>query len=203
MILENDLRIQRLFVNILTVMVKILESKDPYTRFHSHSVTKWSRMIGRRKGLCDEDIDRLGVAALLHDFGKIGIPENILCKATRLTSEEFEIMKKHPTIARNLLSSIELLSDVLSAITHHHERWDGRGYPDGLKGEQTPLWGRIISLADSYDTMMSRRTYKEPYSQERIRQELDNGRGTQFDPELVDLFRAILDEHVVNLPPGG
>jgi HD-GYP domain-containing protein (c-di-GMP phosphodiesterase class II) len=202
MILENDLRIQRLFVNILTVMVKILESKDPYTRFHSHSVTKWSRMIGRRKGLCEEDLDRLGLAALLHDFGKIGVPEDILCKATRLTDEEFEIMKKHPTIARDLLSSLELLSDLLPAITHHHERWDGRGYPDGLKADQTPLWGRIISLADSYDTMMSRRTYKEPYSQERIRQELDKGRGTQFDPELVDLFKAILDEHVVNPPPG-
>ena len=196
MILENELRIQRLFVNILTVMVKILESKDPYTRFHSHSVTKWSRMIGRRKGLCEEDLDRLGLAALLHDFGKIGVPEEILCKASRLTDEEFAIMKKHPTIARDLLSSLELCSDLLPAITHHHERWDGRGYPDGLKADQTPLWARIISLADSYDTMMSRRTYKEPYTPERIREELDKGRATQFDPELVDLFKAILDEHV-------
>ena len=196
MILENEMRIQRLFVNILTVMVKILESKDPYTRFHSHSVTKWSRMIGRRKGLCEEDLDRLGLAALLHDFGKIGVPEEILCKATRLTDEEFAIMKKHPTIARDLLSSLELCTDLLPAITHHHERWDGRGYPEGLVAEQTPLWARIIALADSYDTMMSRRTYKEPYTPDRIRQELDKGRATQFDPELVDLFKAILDEHV-------
>jgi HD-GYP domain-containing protein (c-di-GMP phosphodiesterase class II) len=153
-------------------------------------------MIGRRKGLCEEDLDRLGLAALLHDFGKIGVPEEILCKATRLTDEEFAIMKKHPTIARDLLSSLELCTDLLPAITHHHERWDGKGYPDGLVGEQTPLWARIISLADSYDTMMSRRTYKEPYSPERIRQELDRGRATQFDPELVDLFKAILDEHM-------
>jgi HD-GYP domain-containing protein (c-di-GMP phosphodiesterase class II) len=196
LILENDLRTQRLFVNILTVMVKILESKDPYTRFHSHSVAKWSRMIGRRKGLCEEDLDRLGLAAVFHDFGKIGVPEEILCKAGRLTDEEFEIMKKHPTIARDLLSSLELFSDLLPAITHHHERWDGNGYPAGLKGDETPLWARIIALADSYDTMTSRRTYKEPYSPERLRQELEKGRGTQFDPELVDHFKAILDEYV-------
>jgi len=196
LILENDLRTQRLFVNILTVMVKILESKDPYTRFHSHSVAKWSRMIGRRKGLCEEDLDRLGLAAVFHDFGKIGIPEEILCKSTRLTEEEFQIMKKHPTIARDLLSSLELLSDLLPAITHHHERWDGKGYPDGLRGEETPLWARIIALADAYDTMTSRRTYKEPYTPERVRVELEKGRGTQFDPELVDHFKAILDEYV-------
>jgi HD-GYP domain-containing protein (c-di-GMP phosphodiesterase class II) len=196
LILENDLRTQRLFVNILTVMVKILESKDPYTRFHSHSVAKWSRMIGRRCGLCEEDLDRLGLAAVFHDFGKIGIPEDILTKAGRLSEEEFEIMKKHPVIARDLLSSLELLSDLLPAITHHHERWDGRGYPDGLKTDETPLWARIIAIADSYDTMTSRRAYKEPYSAERVRDELSKGRGTQFDPVLVDHLEAILDEYI-------
>ena len=196
LILENDLRTQRLFVNILTVMVKILESKDPYTRFHSHSVAKWSRMIGRRCGLCEEDLDRLGLAAVLHDFGKIGIPEDILTKSSRLTDEEFTIMKAHPVIARDLLSSLELLSDLLPAITHHHERWDGRGYPDSLKAEETPLWARIIAIADSYDTMTSRRAYKEPYPPERVREELKKGRGTQFDPTLVDHLESILDEYV-------
>jgi putative two-component system response regulator len=195
-ILENDLRTQRLFVNILTVMVKILESKDPYTRFHSHSVAKWSRMIGRRKGLCEEDLDRLGLAAVFHDFGKIGIPEDILCKSARLTEEEFAVMRTHPVIARDLLSSLELLTDLLPAILHHHERWDGKGYPDGLKGSETPLWARIISLADAYDTMTSRRAYKEPYTPERVREELRKGRGTQFDPDLVDNLEAILDEYV-------
>jgi len=195
-ILENDLRTQRLFVNILQVMVKILESKDPYTRFHSHSVAKWSRMIGRRKGLCEEDLERLGLAAVFHDFGKIGVPEDILLKAGKLTPEESGIMRKHPMIARDLLSSLELLSDLLPAIAHHHERWDGGGYPAGLKGEQTPLWARIIALADSYDTMVTRRTYKEPMTAVRVRQELETGRGTQWDPELVDHFKAILDEYV-------
>jgi HD-GYP domain-containing protein (c-di-GMP phosphodiesterase class II) len=195
LIVENDLRTQRLFVNILTVMVKILESKDPYTRFHSHSVAKWSRMIGRRKGLCEEDLDRLGLAAVLHDFGKIGVPEDILLKAGKLTVEEFAIMRTHPIIARDLLSSLELLSDILPAIAHHHERWDGTGYPEGLKGEDTPLWARIIGIADSYDTMVTRRTYKEPMAPQKVRQELDDCRGRQFDPELVDCFKAILDEY--------
>lgn len=191
---DNDQRTQRIFVNIMTVMVKILENKDPYTRFHSHSVALWSRMIGRRKGLSEEELIRLGLAAVFHDFGKIGIPEEILNKPSRLTEEEFTIMKQHPTIARDLLSSLELMHDLLPAITHHHERWDGRGYPAGLKTDQIPLWGRIICLADAYDTMASRRTYKDPMPQERVMEELRKGRATQFDPELVDILMKILEE---------
>ncbi|MCZ7645380.1 MAG: HD-GYP domain-containing protein [Planctomycetota bacterium] len=191
---ENDHRNQRLFVNILTVMVKILESKDPYTRFHSHSVALWSRMVGRKKGLSEEELIRLGLAAVFHDFGKIGIPEEILNKPARLTDEEFEVMKQHPVIARDLLSSIDLLHDLLPAITHHHERWDGRGYPAGLKTEETPLWARIICIADAYDTMASRRTYKDPMPQEKVIAELNKGKATQFDPELVDIMLEILAE---------
>ena len=192
---ENDSRTQELFVNILTVMVKILESKDPYTRFHSHSVAKWSRMIGRRKGLTEDELNRLGLAALFHDFGKIGIPDEILSKTERLTEEEFTIMKKHPTIARDLLASLEPLGDLMPAITHHHERWDGRGYPGNLKGEDIPLWARIIALADSYDTMSTRRTYKEPFSRERVIAELEKCKGTQFDPELTEHLLTILKEN--------
>jgi len=192
---DNDTRTQQLFVNILTVMVKILESKDPYTRFHSHSVAKWSRMIGRRKGLNEDELNRLGLAALFHDFGKIGIPDEILSKTERLTEEEFTIMKKHPTIARDLLASLEPLGDLMPAITHHHERWDGRGYPSNLKGEDIPLWARIIALADSYDTMSTRRSYKEPYSRERVIGELEKCKGTQFDPELTEHLLTILREN--------
>lgn len=191
---DNDHRMQRLFVNILTVMVKILESKDPYTRFHSHSVAMWSRMLGRKKGLSEEELLRLGLAAVFHDFGKIGIPEEILNKPVRLTNEEFAVMMQHPLIARDLLSSIDLLSDLLPAITHHHERWDGSGYPKHLKAEDIPLWARIIGIADAYDTMASRRTYKEPMTPEQVMNEFRRNRGTQFDPELVDLMLEILEE---------
>jgi len=191
---DNDHRMQRLFVNILTVMVKILESKDPYTRFHSHSVAMWSRMLGRKKGLSEEELLRLGLAAVFHDFGKIGIPEDILNKPVRLTDEEFAVMMQHPLIARDLLSSIDLLADLLPAITHHHERWDGSGYPKHLKGGDIPLWARIIGIADAYDTMASRRTYKEPMTPEQVMNEFRRNRGTQFDPELVDLMLEILEE---------
>jgi len=195
---DNDHRMQRLFVNILTVMVKILESKDPYTRFHSHSVAMWSRMLGRKKGLNEEELLRLGLAAVFHDFGKIGIPEDVLNKPMRLTDEEFAVMMQHPLIARDLLSSIDLLQDLLPAITHHHERWDGKGYPSGLKGEEIPLWGRIIGIADAYDTMASQRTYKEPLSQEQLIAEFKRCRGTQFDPQLVDLMLEILEQRKRN-----
>jgi HD-GYP domain-containing protein (c-di-GMP phosphodiesterase class II) len=191
---DNDRRMQRLFVNILTVMVKILESKDPYTRFHSHSVAMWSRMLGRKKGLSEEELLRLGLAAVFHDFGKIGIPEDILNKPVRLTEEEFTVMMQHPLIARDLLSSIDLLADLLPAITHHHERWDGTGYPKKLAGEDIPLWARIIGIADAYDTMASRRTYKEPMTPEQVMNEFSRNRGTQFDPELVDFMLEILEE---------
>jgi HD-GYP domain-containing protein (c-di-GMP phosphodiesterase class II) len=191
---DHDHRVQRLFINILTVMVKILESKDYYTRFHSHSVSMWSRILGRKKGLGEEQLTRLGLAGVFHDFGKIGIPEDILTKPTRLTDEEFAIIMHHPQIARDLLSSIDLLADLLPAITHHHERWDGKGYPAGLKGEQTPLWARIIGIADAYDTMSSKRTYKEPMPIAQVEDEFRRNSGTQFDPELVTLMLAALEE---------
>lgn len=191
---ENDQRTHRLFVNILTVMVKILENKDPYTRMHSHMVVKWSRMVGRRRGLSDDELDRMGQAALFHDFGKVGVPEDILNKPGRLTDEEFAVMKQHPTIAKNLLSSLDQLADLLPAIHHHHERWAGGGYPSGLKGEQIPLWARIIGLADAYDTMASKRTYKEPFTKAKIVDELVKASGKQFDPELVQILLRIVQE---------
>ncbi|MCX7806019.1 MAG: HD-GYP domain-containing protein [Planctomycetota bacterium] len=191
---ENDLRTQRLFVNILTVMVKILESKDPYTKLHSHQVVKWSRMIGRRRGLSDEALTRLGLAAVFHDFGKVGVPEDILNKPSGLSNDEFALMKQHPAIAKNILGSLDQLADILPAIHHHHERWAGGGYPEGLKGEQIPLWARIIGLADAYDTMSSRRTYKEPFPKERIIDELIKASGKQFDPELVAILLELIEE---------
>jgi HD-GYP domain-containing protein (c-di-GMP phosphodiesterase class II) len=191
---ENDRRTQSLFGKILMVMVKILESKDEYTRHHSHEVAKMSRMLGRRKGLSEEELDRLMVAAVFHDFGKIGIPEEVLNKPNYLTDEEFSIMKQHPVIARDILSALDFFSDLLPAITHHHERWDGRGYPDGLRGEEIPLWGRIIAIADAFNTMASVRTYKDPMTPDGIVKQLKSGRGSQFDPELVEILLVILEE---------
>lgn len=191
---ESDHRMQRLFLNIFMVILNMVESKDRYTRLHSHSVAAWSRTLGRRKGLSEEELLRLGLAGVFHDFGKIGIPEEILNKPARLTEEEFATIRHHPRIATDLLSSIELVADLLPAIAHHHERWDGQGYPDGLIGEQTPLWARIIGIADAYDTMIHARTYKAAMPLTQVMDEFRRNRGTQFDPELSDLMIEILEE---------
>jgi len=191
---DNEARIQKMFVNILVVMVRLLESKDQYTRFHSHSVAMWSRMLGRKLGLGEEELIRLGLAAVLHDFGKIAVPEAILNSPKRLTDDEFAVIKQHPGVARDLLSSLEPLSDLMPAILHHHERWDGKGYPLGISGDAIPLWARIIACADSYDTMAGRRTYKDPFPRERIVLEFEKGRGFQFDPRLADLMLELLNE---------
>lgn len=199
---DNDRRNQSLFINILTVMVKILDSKDRYTRWHSHNVAIRSRKLGRILGLSEDELDRLGLAAVFHDFGKIGISEAILNKAGKLTDEEFAAMRRHPVIARDLLSSLDLVRDLLPAILHHHEDWNGRGYPDGLAGEQIPLWARIIRLADTYDTMSARRVYKEPFSRDKVVKELKHCSGKQFDPNLVPLFLEIVMEEEYQPHPG-
>ncbi len=193
--LESDRRrAQRLFVNVLSVLARIIESKDYYTRFHSHNVAKWARAIGRLYGLGENELNRLGIAGVLHDLGKVGISETVLNKTTKLSEEERALIRNHPVIAAEILSPLGDLADLIPAIRHHHERWDGQGYPDNLAGESTPLWARIIGIADAYDTMSSERTYKKPYTKEKIQRELRNGKGSQFDPKLVDALRAIMDE---------
>jgi HD-GYP domain-containing protein (c-di-GMP phosphodiesterase class II) len=201
-IADNDHRNQSLFINILTVMVKILDSKDHYTRWHSHNVAIRSRKLGRKLGLSEDELDRLGLAAVFHDFGKIGIPESILNKPSGLTKDEFDFMKRHPVIARDLLSSLDLVRDLLPAIQHHHERWDGNGYPDGLAGERIPLWARIIALADSYDTMSSRRAYKQAFDRGFVVDEIQQCAGKQFDPRLVPFFLEIIKEEDYRPHPG-
>jgi len=193
--IEADKRRTRsLFVNVLSVLARVLESKDSYTRFHSHNVAKWSRAVGRRRGLGENELDRLGLAAVLHDLGKVGVPEAVLNKPAGLSDEEKALIGKHPVIAAEILEPLGAMADIVPAILHHHERWDGDGYPGKLDGVLTPLWARIIGIADAYDTMVSARTYKEPYPKEKVRAELEQGRGTQFDPELADILLAIMDE---------
>ncbi len=193
--LEADQRrTQRLFVNALAVLARIIESKDPYTRFHSHNVAKWARTIGRRCGLGENELDRLGIAAILHDLGKVGVSDSVIDKTTSLSEEESALVRRHPAVAAEILEPLADLADIIPAIRHHHERWDGRGYPELIAGEETPLLARIIGIADAYDTMISERTYKKPYPPEKVREELVRGRGTQFEPRLVDILLSLMDE---------
>ncbi|MGH7145252.1 MAG: HD-GYP domain-containing protein [Planctomycetota bacterium] len=189
-------RTQRLFINVLTVINKILETKDPYTRFHSQSVAKWSRQIGRVLDLPEDELNRLTLGALLHDFGKVGVSDDLLNKPSYLTAEEYSSMKTHPVIGRELLRSIEDLQDVLPIIAHHHERWDGRGYPDGLAAEAIPLWARIVCIADAIDTMATPRKYKPAFPLPQVISEIRACSGQQFDPKLVDICVRILETRI-------
>lgn len=189
---RSNRRNQMLFLNILQVMAKVLEAKDPYTKYHSENVARHARQIARRVGYSHEQLELIQIAGVLHDFGKIGIKETVLNKPGMLNKPEYEAIQRHPLIASAILEPIEELRDIIADIRHHHERWDGGGYPDGLRGEAIPLGARILAIADSYDAMTSERSYHDPLSEEEAVAELTACAGTQFDPALVELFVAIL-----------
>ncbi len=185
---QSNRRNQKLFLNILQVMAKTLETKHPYTQFHSENVAKYARQLGNACGFNKEEVNLLGIAGILHDFGKIAIQENILNKPGKLSDEEYDTIKLHPVIASTILDPIEELSTVNENIRYHHERWDGNGYPEGLKEKDIPLGARILHIADAFDVMTSKRPYNEPMNLQDACEELHRCSGTQFDPELVEIF---------------
>ena len=184
-------------------MVAAVDARDPYTRVHSVSVAAYAVAIGRRMGLSAAAVESLRKAALLHDVGKIGVPDAILTKPGPLTADEFNTVKRHPEIAIEILGHLSVLADQLPSILHHHERYDGRGYPAGLRGEGIPIGARILAVADALDTMFSQRTYKAAYNVDQVRAELIAGSGRQFDPAVIQATLALLDEQpsLVPLPP--
>lgn len=187
-------RNQKLFLNILQVMAKTLEAKDPYTRFHSENVARYSRRIAKRMGFSDDEVELIQIAGILHDFGKIGVAERILNKPGALTTEEFSLVKRHPLIASTILEPVEELGNVLDWIRHHHEHYDGSGYPKGASGEAIPLGARILQVADAFDAMTSRRPYSEARSRQEAIEEMRRVSGSQFDPKVVETFVDILGE---------
>jgi len=189
--MENVVLYEGLYENILSTldsMAKILDARDPHTSRHSTRVTELSMRIGKALGLSDEDLDVLKVSASLHDIGKVGVPDKILLKKGKLTLEEMDIIKKHPDIGFDILSSIIPMKKDAEIIRHHHERYDGKGYPMGLKGEDIPFLSRIITLADAFDAMTSDRPYRKALPYSVALQEIKRCRGTQFDPGIVDMF---------------
>jgi HD-GYP domain-containing protein (c-di-GMP phosphodiesterase class II) len=179
------------FMGTIRAMTAAIDAKDRYTRGHSERVAFMSRQLALASGLAPAEADRIHVAALIHDVGKIGVPERVLCKPGRLTDEEFELIKLHPEIGRNILQDIPTLADCLPGVLHHHERWDGRGYPHGLAGEDIPLIARIIGLADTFDAMSSSRSYRSAMPREKVLAEIERCAGSQFDPGLVPAFLTI------------
>lgn len=156
-------------------------------------MSEMAKKFGANLNLSHENIDKLSMLSLLHDIGKISVPESILNKTGKLTDEEeWEVIKSHPEAGYRILESIPRFSNIAEAVLHHHERWDGTGYPDGLKEQDIPLLSRILSIVDSYDVMVSGRPYKQAMSLEEVINELKSCSGTQFNPELVDVFLGIL-----------
>ena len=181
-ILKNE------YLDALKALSKIIETRDPYTREHSERVTKYAIDIAREMGFSEEEIEVLRQSSLLHDIGKVGISDIILCKQGKLSPEEKELIRKHPEIGEEILKPLKLLHIAQPLIRYHHERYDGQGYPDGLSGEEIPIYARILAVADSYDAMISERPYRKSLSHEEAVKELIRNSGTQYDPKIVDVF---------------
>ncbi|MCX7793268.1 MAG: HD domain-containing protein [Thermodesulfovibrionales bacterium] len=176
------------FYGTIEALAETIEKRDPYTGGHTRRVMQYSLATGRELGLSGRELENLKLAAILHDIGKIGIRDSILLKKTNLTEEEAMVMNLHPKYGAEILEHIKQLKDVIPGMRGHHEKYDGSGYPDGLKGEDIPLFARIIAVADAYDAMTTDRPYRKALSREQAFEELKKSSGRQFDPVVVNAF---------------
>jgi len=188
---EQADKIRASFFNAITALAYALEAKDVYTSGHSQRVTEVSVAIAKELGLPKESLEKIRMAGLVHDIGKIGVRESVLNKPGSLTVEEFKHVRLHSETGERILNPIAEDKEILRAVRHHHERYDGKGYPDGLKGEQIPQLARIIAVADTFDAMTSERPYRKAMSEEAACAEIERCRGTQFDPEAADAFLEV------------
>ncbi len=198
--LVEDLRqsMARNYIGTTEALIQTVDAKDSYTRGHSERVAKLLGRLTEVLNLPEKQREILTLLARLHDIGKIGISEPVLRKPAPLTPDEWEQMKQHPAIGFHILQPVEFLREELPVVLHHHERFDGRGYPKGLKGKEIPLGARIIAIFDAYDAMVSERSYMPRKSPERAVQELRSFAGSQFDPELVEPAIAVIEEGIRN-----
>jgi len=191
---DQQKKINDLYIQTVTALSEAVDAKDRYTSGHSKRVAEYSRMIAARMGKSKKEQEEIYRAGLLHDVGKIRIPVEIINKPGRLTDEEFNIIKIHPVTGYHILRGISGNSDIAIAAKYHHERYDGKGYPNGLEGENIPESARILGVADSYDAMTSNRSYRNALPQDVVRAEIEKGKGTQFDPYVADVMLQLMDE---------
>ena len=190
---------ERLSLQMMQTLALTVEAKDEYTRGHSHRVAEYAALIAKELHWSPEEILNLKYAAHLHDIGKVGIPDTILNKPTRLTPEEYAVTKEHTVIGGEILKNITLLQQSADVARHHHERYDGKGYPDGLKGTDIPLYARIVAIADGYDVMNTNHACRNSLPEASIIREFRENSGTQFDPELTEIFLMLLEEHRLDI----
>ncbi|MEW5920050.1 MAG: HD domain-containing phosphohydrolase [Bacillota bacterium] len=180
--------IQSHYSETVSSLVAAVDAKDAYTKGHQERIAKLAQLIGQNVGFSAEELELIKQAAILHDIGKIGVPESILMKQDTLTDEEYAIIKKHPVIGAEILSPVQFLKEVVPLVLYHHERFDGKGYPQGLKGSQIPLSARVICITDAVDAMLSNRPYSHAKTVEKVKEELLRCSETHFDPQLVDVI---------------
>ncbi|MCX7740683.1 MAG: HD-GYP domain-containing protein [Meiothermus sp.] len=196
---DEKVKLEAAFDSTIEILVATLDAKDPFTRMHSERVAAIAGSIAKELGFDEPDTKRITYAARLHDIGKMAIPDSVLLKPSKLTSEEFQLIKRHPEKGLELLKPMmeRLSREAQGVILHHHERWDGTGYPMGLKGEQIPLWARIVAVADAYEAMTAGRAYSPAKTPEQALSEIIMLAGQQFDPQVVRAFEAAWAENPI------
>lgn len=194
---------EEVYQGIVRAFTAAIEAKDPFTSGHSLRVANLAKDIGKKLGLSEAELKEIEVAALLHDVGKLGIDERIFMKPSSLTEEEKRIAQSHPVIGTDFLQSAKFPPQIVAIVRHHHEHHNGKGYPDGIKGEKIPLGARIISVANSFDTMTSERAFRGAHTSEEALEEIQLDAGTQYDPEVVKAFASIMGKRVYSIPKSG
>ena len=186
-------KLENSYIETIQVIRQAVEAKDPYTRGHSDRVAEYSVLIAKKLGLSEKDIDTIRIGGLFHDIGKIGVPDVILRKTEKLTNEEFNEIKKHPSTGASILAQASIFQNIVPIVKHHHERYDGNGYPEKLSGENIPFFARIAAVADTFDAMTSRRTYRDALDLDIVKEEIRKCKGSQFDPQIADIFLDIIE----------
>ena len=190
---DKNEELERAYLDTIGILRQTVEAKDPYTRGHSDRVSEYSVLIGKKLGLDEKTLHILKIGGLFHDIGKIGIPDSILFKESKLSDEEYSQIKNHPMIGVHMLGDAAIFTDILPIVKHHHERYDGRGYPSQLVGDDIPYVARIAAVADTFDAMTSKRSYRDSLPIDVVRAEIERCSGTQFDPNIAKVFLDIMD----------
>lgn len=188
-------KLEKAYLEIIETLRYTVEAKDPYTRGHSDRVSQYAVLLGKYLNLSETDLKNLQIGGLFHDIGKIGVPDNILLKETKLTDDEYSEIKNHPTIGAHILSTATIFKEIIPIVKHHHEKFDGTGYPSRLAGNDIPYLARITAVADTFDAMTSKRTYRDALPIEIVKEEFRKNMGTQFDPDVTLVFLDILENH--------
>lgn len=190
---DKNAELEKAYLDTIGILRQTVEAKDPYTRGHSDRVSEFSVLIGKKLGLDENTLHILKIGGLFHDIGKIGIPDSILLKESKLNDEEYSQIKNHPTIGAHILGDAKVFQDIIPIVKHHHERFDGKGYPSQLAGEDIPFIARIAAVADTFDAMTSKRTYRDALPLDTVKAEIERCSGSQFDPKIAKVFLDILN----------